>query len=189
MKKILIMLGTVLLVVLGCDLVVMQTAKKAAAETQEQETDAYEEIDRLIRGGKTDEALRLLDKEDKESVEYYCMKELAYIEDGSEQADEELAKLYKEAADRWPEWQYMQKMAGAVAMFEGNYKSAAYRLFQALQLDMEDAETWYYLGALSYYEGNYEDMRMYFEQALERNLSEDKQGEILWYAQQTGDRE
>ena len=54
---------------------------------------------------------------------------------------------------------------------------------------MEDAETWYYLGALSCHQGNYEDMRTYFEHALELGLGEPKQQQILWYAEQAGDRE
>lgn len=186
MKKVLIILGAVLIIVAGCDLAVMRSVKETEPEQKE---NAFEEIDRLIRTGDTDEALRLLKKEDSTSAEYFYLAEMAYIEDGSEKANEALSALYKEAADIWPEWQHMQKMAGVAALFEGNYPSAAYRLSQALRLDTEDAEVWYYLGALSYYEGNYEDMRMYFEYALERDLSETKQQEILWYAEQMGDRE
>ncbi len=200
MKKCLIIFGAVLLLVIGCDLALARSvnengkenAKDSAQElkeSKEAQEHTFEEIDRLIRGGKTDEALRLLEQVDHESAEYFYLKEIAYIEDGSEKANEELARLYQEAADRWPKWQHMQKMAGVAAIYEGNYESAGYRLFQTLQLDMEDAETWYYLGVLSYYKGNYEDMRMYFEHALERNLSEKKQNEILWYAEQVGDRE
>ncbi len=185
MKKNLIILGVVLLLVLGCDLAVMRAEDGTSSGEMES---AYQEIDTMIRGGRTEDALRLLEKGDTESPEYYAMKELAYIEDGSEKADEALSDLYREAADRWPEWQHMQKMAGVTALLEGNYKSAAYRLFQALVLDPEDAEAWYYMGRLSYCEGNYEDMRMYFEYALERNLSETRQKEILWYAEQAGDR-
>ncbi len=113
---------------------------------------------------------------------------MAYLEDGSEEAEEKLSALYKEAADLWPEWQHMQKMAGVAALLEGNYESAEYRLFEALRLDTEDAETWFYLGELAYYEGNYDDMRTYFETALEHDLSETKQSEILWFAEQVGDR-
>ena len=97
----------------------------------------FEEVDRLIRAGQTDEALRLLDEEeDHTSAEYYYLKEMAYLEDGSEEADEALQKLYPEAADQWPQWQHMQKMAGAAAVYAGNYESAKYRLLQALRLDM-----------------------------------------------------
>lgn len=186
MKKILIISGAVLLIVLGSDLVLMRSLNE---NVQEQEEYAFEEIDKLIRAGKTEEALDLLEEEDSASPEYFYLKEIAYIQDGSEKANEELSDMYLEAADSWPEWQHMQKMAGVAEIYEGNYQAAKYRLVQALKLDMEDAETWYYLGTLSYYEGNYEDMRMYFEYALERNLSETKQKEILWYAKQTGDRE
>lgn len=189
MKRTGIMLLAVLVIVLGCDLIAMRAAKSGETVQETQEEDGFEQIGRLLEEGRTDEALERLEKEDRDSMEYYYLKEIAYIQDGSEQADERLGQLYLEAADNWPEWQHMQKMAGVTAIYEGNYKSAAYRLFQALRLDMEDAETWYYLGTLSYYEKNYEDMRMYFEQALERNLSETKQQEILWYATQTGDRE
>lgn len=164
MKKILIMFGIVLVLVLGCDLVIMQMAKKDAPKPEETQ-------------------------EDTNSIEYFSQKEIEYVEDGSEKANEALSELYKEAADLYPDWQRMQKMAGEVALYEGNYKSAEYRLFQALRLDEEDAESWYYLGVLSYYKGNYEDMRMYFEYALERNLSETKQTEMLWYAREAGDLE
>ena len=169
MKKILILFGAVLLLVLGCDLALVKPEKEP--ETEESEN-AFEEIDTLIRAGKTKEALNLLEKEDKESAAYFSLKEIAYIEDGSEEANEALSELYKEAADLYPEWQHMQKMAGVAALYEGNYQSAGYRLFEALRLNEEDAECWYYLGALSYCEGNYEDMRQYFEQALARDLSE-----------------
>lgn len=196
MKKILIILCAVLLIVVGCDLVLMRTGKETAREQKESaltegtfDENTFEQIDTLIRGGKTEEALSLLEKGDTESAEYFHLKEMAYIEDGSEEADEALSRLYKEAADRWPEWLHMQKMAGVAALLEGNYESAGYRLLQALRLDMEDGETWYYLGRLAYHEGNYEDMRTYFERALEQDLSEEKQAEILWYAEQTGDRE
>ncbi|MBS6397793.1 MAG: hypothetical protein KH452_11710 [Clostridiales bacterium] len=196
MKKILIVLCAVLFIVLGCDLAMMRTEKKTAQEQKKNtleesgfEENTLEQIDTLIRGGKTEEALSLLEEGDTESVEYFFLKEMAYIEDGSEEADKALSELYKEAADLWPEWQHMQKMAGVAALLEGNYESAGYRLVQALRLDMEDGETWYYLGRLAYHEGNYEDMRTYFERALEQDLSEEKQAEILWYAEQTGDRE
>ncbi|MCD7865103.1 MAG: hypothetical protein LUG54_03660 [Clostridiales bacterium] len=193
MKKFLIALIVIVVCVIGCDLAVTQMTKASESEAQaEQEAadeDAYEEIAEMIQDGNTEEALSLLEEQDTESAEYYLLKELAYIEDGSEEADEQLSELYKEAADRWPEWQHMQKMAGVAALFEGNYESAEYRLFVALRLDTEDAETWFYLGELAYCEGNYEDMRTYFESALEYGLSETKQSEILWYAKQVGDLE
>lgn len=186
MKKILIMFGVVLILVLGFDLVITQTAKK---DDPKETKDTYEELDTLVRGGEIEEALQLLEKENPKSAEWFYLKELAYVEDGSEKANEALSELYKEAADLYPEWQRMQKMAGEAALYEGNYKSAEYRLFQALRLDEEDAESWYYLGVVSYYEHRYEDMRMYFEYALERNLSETKQTEMLWYAKEVGDLE
>ena len=192
MKKRGIIPGIILAIVFGCDLTVLRSSKEPAAEQEVQETkedNAFEEIDRQIRAGKTEEALRLLEREDRTSAEYYYLKEIACLEDGSEKANKILAKMYPEAADQWPEWQHMQKMAGAAALYEGNYASAEYRLLEALRLDTEDAETWYYLGALSYYEGNDEDMEMYFEYALERGLSETKQQQILWYAEQAGDRQ
>ncbi|MCD8218517.1 MAG: hypothetical protein LUD01_10880 [Clostridiales bacterium] len=192
MKKFLIALIVVAACVVGCDLAMTRMSKASEPETQtEQEVadeDAYEEIEDLIEDGKTEEALGLLEEQDTESAEYYALKELAYLEDGSEEAEEKLSVLYKEAADLWPEWQQMQKMAGVAALLEGNYESAEYRLFEALRLDTEDAETWFYLGELAYYEGNYDDMRTYFESALEYDLSETKQSEILWFAEQVGDR-
>ena len=193
MKKLAVIFAAALLSVIVFDLAVSKTSVTAeGTETgqESQEEHVFEEVDRLIRAGQTDEALRLLDEEeDHTSAEYYYLKEMAYLEDGSEEADEALQKLYPEAADQWPQWQHMQKMAGAAAVYAGNYESAEYRLFQALRLDMEDAETWYYLGALSYHQGNYEDMRTYFERALELGLGETKQQQILWYAEQAGDRE
>ena len=189
MKKTGIMLILVLLIVLGSDLALPGAAKEAEPVQETQEENGFEEIGQLLSEGKTDEALKRLEKEDRGSMEYYYLKEIAYIQDGSERANEQLAQMYLEAADDWPEWQHMQKMAGVAAIYEGNYKSAEYRLLQALRLDPEDAETWYYLGTVCYYEKNYDDMRMYFEHALERDLSETKQQEILWYAAQTGDRE
>jgi len=176
MKKFLIALIIIAVCVVGCDLAMTRMSKASESETQaEQEAadeDAYEEIEDLIEDGKTEEALSLLEEQDTESAEYYALKELAYLEDGSEEAEEQLSALYKEAADLWPEWQHMQKMAGVAALLEGNYESAEYRLFEALRLDTEDAKTWFYLGELAYYEGNYEDMRTYFETALEYDLSE-----------------
>lgn len=187
MKKLWIVMAVALLLVLGCDLAVM--AAQRAAEPAEESENSYEEIAELIQKGDTDEALELLEHEDKGSAEYYAFKELAYIKDGSDDADEKLAELYYEAADLWPEWQHMQKMAGVAALLDGNYKAATYRLYEALTLDTDDAETWYYMGASAYYQGEYENMRYYFEQALERNLSEEKQAQVLWFAQEVGDRE
>lgn len=189
MKKTGIILLAVLLIVLGSDLALLGAAKKAEPVLETQEENGFEEIGQLLSEGKTDEALKRLEEEERGSMEYYYLKEIAYIQDGSEQANEQLARMYPEAADDWPEWQHMQKMAGVAAIREGNYQSAEYRLLEALRLEPEDAETWYYLGTLCYYEKNYDDMRMYFEHALERDLSETKQQEILWYATQTGDRE
>ncbi len=193
MKKTGILLAAVLLAVLCCDLILARPESGGVSESGElntQEEPDYEEIARLIQAGKTKEALELLEREaEPESVEYYQLMELAYLGDDSEDADERLSELYREAADVWPEWQHMQKMAGAADIYAGNYDAAAYRLLEALRLDEKDAETWYYLGVLSYFEKNYEDMRMYFEYALERELSETKQQQILWYAAQAGDRE
>lgn len=188
MKKAGIMLLVLLVLVAGCDLVLMKAVKGTESQQEIEEHQRFEEIGELIGKEKTDEALKLLQKEDRTSAEYYYLMEMAYLKDGSEKANEALASLYAEAADQWQDWQHMQKMAGAAAIYEGNYQSAQYRLIQALRLDMEDGETWYYLGALSYYEGNYEDMRMYFEHALGLELSETKQQEILWFAEQAGDR-
>ena len=192
MKKFLIALIVIAACVVGCDLAMTRMSKASESEAQTEQVamdeEAYEEIADLIGDGITEEALSLLEEQDTESAEYYVLKELAYLEDGSEEAEEQLAALYKEAADRWPEWQHMQKMAGVAALLEGNYESAEYRLFEALRLDTEDAETWFYLGELAYYEGNYDNMRTYFESALEYDLSETKQSEILWFAEQVGDR-
>ena len=192
MKKFLIALIVIAACVVGCDLAMTRMSKASESEAQTEQVtmdeEAYEEIADRIGDGKTEEALSLLEEQDTESAEYYVLKELAYLEDGSEEAEEQLAALYKEAADRWPEWQHMQKMAGVAALLEGNYESAEYRLFEALRLDTEDAETWFYLGELAYYEGNYDNMRTYFESALEYDLSETKQSEILWFAEQVGDR-
>lgn len=189
MKKTAIVFAAALALMLGCNLAA-GILGKGETEPEIQEEHAYEEIDRMIQAGQTDEALKLLNQEeDHTSVEYYYLKEMIYLTDGSAEADEALMELYPEAADQWPQWQRMQMMAGVAAMYEGNYESAEYRLLQALRLDTENSETWYYLGALACKEGNYEDMRGYFERALELGLEESKQQQILWYAEQAGDRE
>lgn len=191
------MAAAVLAVVVILDLVLMfvpakqteeeaLTAAQTAGEEQAQK-EQLEEIYRMIEAGRTDEALKLLQNVEQGSVEYYTLAELAYITDGSEEADTRLSALYKEAADAWPSWQHMQKMAGVACIYDANYEAAEYRLTEALQLDAEDAETWYYLGVLAYYEGKHDEMVTYFEQALERNLSETKQEQMLWYAEQAGD--
>lgn len=106
MKKLAVIFAAALLSVIVCDLAVSKTSGTAeGTETgqESQEEHVFEEVDRLIRAGQTDEALRLLDEEeDHTSAEYYYLKEMAYLEDGSEEADEALQKLYPEAATSTP---------------------------------------------------------------------------------------
>lgn len=192
MKRFLIVVAAVVVLILGCDLAVMIVQNRAESteeesETQEISEESIQQILELIDYGNTEDALKLLDKEEHDTPEYYALKEMAYVKDGSEDANEKLADLYYDAAERWPKWQHMQQMAGVAAMMEGNYDAAFYRLYETLLLDAEDAETWFYLGACSYYQGDLESMRTYFETALEYGLDEEHQQEMLWYAEKAGD--
>lgn len=129
---------------------------------------AYEEIERMS---------------DRKSMLYYAVKEQIYTHDSSGETIDGICAMYLEAAKEWPEWTHMQKYAGIAQLEKDQYESAVYFLERAVVQDMEDAESYYYLGAANYYLNNYETSQTCFEKALEYDLAEEYYSDIVWYVQ------
>ncbi len=135
---------------------------------------AYQELDEL---------------KDHTSYEYYSLKEMLCLSDGSEEANEKLSEMYPEAAANWPVWTYMQKMAGVAKITSGEYKAAEYFLTRALLQDNTDPDIYYYLGVVSFNNNDLEGMKTYFDKAKKLKLSDEKKEHIKWYEDQNSSPE
>lgn len=184
MKKFLILFGSVLGLMAIVNLASFFLVGK---ESEENISRQGKEVIELIDTAEYEEARNVLESFEEKDIEYYTLKEALILEEDSDMKEEELKNLYIEATDAHPSWVHMQQMASYALILEGNYEAASYRLLGTLYQDAEDPITYYYLGVVSYHQGEYDAMRANFSKAIEYGLNEEKQKEILWYAEQVGD--
>lgn len=122
--------------------------------------------------------------EDKYSRIYYSVMERIYIADPSPESVEQIYRLYREAAEEWPDWTYMQKYAGIAAFEQKNYAGAEYFLLRAYGQDKDDYRTAYYLGAVNCCLEREEESRRYFDEAVRLGADDTTCSNILWYLEQ-----
>lgn len=120
---------------------------------------------------------------DRSSREYYQRMEVLYMLDSTRDTSGYLYGLYEEAADRYLDWEYMQRMAGAANFEKKYYDKAEYYLLSAIALDDQDEMAYYYLGAVYFEKGHFEDCKKYFYKALECGVSDEVKSWIAWYVE------
>lgn len=121
---------------------------------------------------------------DKTSIEYYLILESIYFTENNPNEAGNLRKLYIDAASRYPQWAYMQKMAGISQLDNGNYPIAEYLLLRAYDREPLDYETVYYLGVACYGQNRIEDALEYFDETIHLGADDKILGHIAWYAEQ-----
>ena len=124
--------------------------------------------------GQRDEAYREYQRiSDKDSMVAVVIAEQIYQSDDSGRSTDELYDLYCRAADRYPEWEYIQLCAGVMKIDFKQYSSALYYLYNAYAVNPENPQTLYFLGEASYKTGKKEDALEFFNASVE-NGADDK---------------
>lgn len=124
--------------------------------------------------GQRDEAYREYQRiSDKDSMVAVVIAEQIYQSDDSGRSTDELYDLYCRAADRYPEWEYIQLCAGVMKIDFKQYSSALYYLYNAYAVNPENPQTLYFLGEASYKTGKREDALDFFNASVE-NGADDK---------------
>ena len=154
---------------------------KAAEKLEELKAD-YGETDSVhmlsaihhLSVGQRDEAYQEYQRiSDQDSMVAVVIAEQIYQLDDSGRSTDELYDLYCRAADRYPEWEYIQLCAGVMKIDFKQYSSALYYLYNAYAVNPENPQTLYFLGEASYKTGKKEDALEFFNASVE-NGADDK---------------
>ncbi len=154
---------------------------KAAEKLEELKAD-YGETDSVhmlsaihhLSVGQRDEAYQEYQRiSDQDSMVAVVIAEQIYQLDDSGRSTDELYDLYCRAADRYPEWEYIQLCAGVMKIDFKQYSSALYYLYNAYAVNPENPQTLYFLGEASYKTGKREDALDFFNASVE-NGADDK---------------
>lgn len=117
----------------------------------------------------------------------YCLireQTIPRLTEDKEEARNELARLYSEASDIDPEWEYAAYMAGAVYMDQKEYDRAAYYLARAYESTSEaDPGLCYLFGAALIEQGRTTQGELLMLEALSKGADEETQSYIAWYLQ------
>ncbi|MCR5093809.1 MAG: hypothetical protein K6B72_07540 [Lachnospiraceae bacterium] len=116
--------------------------------------------------------------------EYYMRKELYYIFDTENDTTDDLQRLYLEAAEELPDWEYAQRMAGISQFDRENYISAGYYLTASLELEPTQPDSLYYLGAIAFKNQEYDQAVSYFQRSMDNGAGEMIRSWILWHLDQ-----
>lgn len=109
---------------------------------------------------------------DKDSMVAIVLAELLYREDDSGASTDDLYDLYCRAADRYPEWEYIQLCAGVMKIDFKQYSSALYYLYNAYAVNKENPQTLYFLGVASCQTGKREDALYFFNASVENGADD-----------------
>ena len=104
---------------------------------------------------------------DKDSMVAIVIAEKIYELDETGDSTSKLYDLYCRAAERYPEWEYIQLCAGVMKIDFKQYNSALYYLYNAYAVNQENPQTLYFLGVASYKTGKTEDALYYFNASVE----------------------
>lgn len=164
-----------------CEYLHQEEYGKAADLLEEQRAD-YGETDSVhmlsaihhLSAGQRDEAYREYQSvSDKNSMVAVVIAEQIYLSDDSGKSTDELYDLYCRAADRYPEWEYIQLCAGVMKIDFKQYSSALCYLYNAYAVNPENPQTLYFLGEASYKTGKKENALDFFNASVE-NGADDK---------------
>lgn len=109
---------------------------------------------------------------DKDSMVAIVIAEKIYELDESGNSTSNLYDLYCRAADRYPEWEYIQLCTGVIKIDLKQYSSALYYLYNAYAVNPENPQTLYFLGVASYKTGQTEDALYYFNASVENGADD-----------------
>lgn len=109
---------------------------------------------------------------DQDSMVAIVLAELLYRADESGDSTDKLYDLYCRAADRYPEWEYIQLCAGVMKIDFKQYSSALYYLYNAYAVNNENPQTLYFLGVASYQTGKREDALYFFNASVENGADD-----------------
>ncbi len=128
--------------------------------------------------------------ENKKTMYYYMLQEeiiRGKYKENPDERSQQLLLIYLEAAEAFPEWDYVLKNAGGILFDYGRYEEASYYLTAAYTYEEEpDGETIYYLGA-SLIELGMVDRGLYLlNEALTCDIDDTMKSHILWYAEKAG---
>lgn len=123
---------------------------------------------------------------DQDSMVAIVLAELLYREDDSGASTDDLYDLYCRAADRYPEWEYIQLCAGVMKIDFKQYSSALYYLYNAYAVNKENPQTLYFLGVASYQTGKREDALYFFNASVENGADDTIRSLIRGYLDEMG---
>lgn len=172
-----------------CEYLHQEEYDKAAELLEELKAD-YGETDSVhmlsaihhLSVGQRDEAYREYQSvSDKDSMVAVVIAEQIYQSDDSGRSTDELYDLYCRAADRYPEWEYIQLCAGVMKIDFKQYSSALYYLYNAYTVNPDNPQTLYFLGEASYKTGKKEDALEFFNASVENGADDEIRSLIKSY--------
>lgn len=161
-----------------------------AAQMLEQMEDTYGETDvthmlgaiNYLSVGQYEDALREYHGiSDKTSMTAIVIAEQIYMADDSGQYTDDLYDLYCDAAELYPEWEYIQLSAGVFKIDFKQYESAQYYLYNAYAVNPENPQTLYFLGLSEYKLGNEDGALYYFNASVECGADDTLKSLIKYY--------
>lgn len=120
---------------------------------------------------------------DKTSEAAFLVGEAIFL---GQEDDSELEKLYYEAADLYPEWEYMQICAGVSKVNAKEYGAALNYLYKAYRMNDKNPTSQYFLGVASYNTGDKESALYFFDQSIGNGADEKTQTWIRYYLDEMG---
>ena len=118
---------------------------------------------------------------DKTSMTAIIIAEQIYEADSSGQYTDDLYNLYCEAAEMYPEWEYIQLCTGVYKIDFKQYESAQYYLYNAYAVNPENPQTLYFLGLAEYRLGEEERALYYFNQSVQCGADDTVKSLIKYY--------
>ena len=168
-----------------------------ASEMLEQMKETYGETDTThmlnaiskLSAGKTKEALDAYQRiDDKESMISIVIAEEIYMSDRTGKYKDDLFDLYCTAAEKYPDWEYIQLCAGVNRIDFKQYQTAQYHLYNAYAVNPKNPQTCFFLGVIYYKLGDEENALCYFNASVENGADEKVKKYIKGYLDEMNDR-
>lgn len=121
---------------------------------------------------------KVLDKSSQISI---AVEEQIYMQDAENLDLVYLEKFYREAANKYPQWEYIQLRTGIVKIDLKQYRSAMYYLYNAYAMNEENPQTLYFLGVSNFETGNEEDALFFFNEAVRCGIDDTTKSYIKGY--------
>ena len=118
---------------------------------------------------------------DKTTMTAIIIAEQIYSADSSGQYTDDLYDLYCDAAELYPDWEYIQLCTGVFKIDFKQYESAQYYLYNAYAVNAENPQTLYFLGLSAYKLGDEESALYYFNESVECGADDTLKSLIKYY--------